>query len=160
VISVARADTKNPDLRASDAERDEVASELGRHFQDGRLDWAEFDERVGAAIGAKTHRDLDSLLADLPQDPAGQPGGAIGEPEQNGAPAIGPWHSPEPWATRRRPAILAVLPLLVAVALFAGLFSGGWQHGWPFAPFGFLWLIVPILVVRTWVRGGRRRQWR
>jgi hypothetical protein len=55
---------------------------------------------------------------------------------------------------------LAVLPLLVAVAVVGGLFSGGWHHGWPFAPFGFLWLIVPILVGRAWARSGRRRQWR
>jgi len=53
-----------------------------------------------------------------------------------------------------------VLPLLVAVAVFGGLFSGGWHHGWPFAPFGFLWLIVPILVAGGRARSGRRRQWR
>jgi len=47
----------------------------------------------------------------------------------------------------------------VAVALLGGQFDG-WQHAWPFAPFGFLWLIVPILVIRTRVREGRRRQWR
>ena len=33
-------------LRVSDAERDAVVTELGEHFQQGRLDHAEFDERV------------------------------------------------------------------------------------------------------------------
>ncbi|MGH3409695.1 MAG: DUF1707 SHOCT-like domain-containing protein, partial [Streptosporangiaceae bacterium] len=40
------------ELRASDAERDLVAAELGEHFQAGRLDQAEFDERVSAALRA------------------------------------------------------------------------------------------------------------
>jgi hypothetical protein len=157
---MAQADGKNPDLRVSDAERDAVASELGQHFQDGRLDRVEFDERVGAAIAAKTRHDLDSLLADLPQGSADQQGGRISEPEPVGAPEARPWHGAQRGVMRGRPAIVAVLPLLVTVAVLGGLFSGGWQHGWPFAPLGLLWLIVPVLVVRTWVRGGRRRQWR
>jgi hypothetical protein len=153
---MARADERYPDLRASDA----VASELGQHFQDGRLDQAEFDERVGAAIAAKTHRDLDSLLADLPHGSAGQPSVGISESRHIMTPGPGAWHPAQPRVRRGRPAFVAVLPLLLAVAIIAGLSSGGWQHAWPFAPFGFLWLIVPILVVRTWIRGGRRRQWR
>ena len=36
----------HPDLRVSDAERDAVVTELGEHFQQGRLDQAEFDERL------------------------------------------------------------------------------------------------------------------
>jgi len=157
---MARAEGTNPDLRASDAERDAVASELGQHFQDGRLDRAELDERVGAAIAAKTRRDLDSLLADLPQPSASRPAGRIGAPAQVWGQGDGPWHAALPGLRRGRPAVAAVLPLLMAVAVVGGLVSSGWQHGWPFAPFGFLWLIVPILLVRTWARGGRRRQWR
>src|SRR5215469_4917433 len=145
---MAGADGNDPDLRASDAERDAVANQLGQHFQDGRLDQAEFDERLGAALAAKTRRDLDSLLADLPQGSAARPAGALGP---------GPRQSAQRGGTRGRPAVVAVLPLLMAVAVLGGLFSAGWQHGWPFAPFGFLWLIVPILVIRTWVREGRRR---
>jgi hypothetical protein len=156
---MARADGKNPDLRVSDAERDAVASELGQHFQDGRLDRVDFDERVGAAIAARTRGDLDSLLTDLPQGSPGQQGGRISEPEPVGAAGARPWHGAQRGVTRGRPAIVAVLPLLVTVAVLGGLFSGGWQHGWPFAPFGLLWLIVPILVVWTGVRRGRR-QWR
>src|ERR1700723_1848231 len=40
-------------LRVSDAERDSVAAELAEHLKDGRLQVAEFDERVGRAIGAR-----------------------------------------------------------------------------------------------------------
>lgn len=144
---MGRADGKNLDLRVSDAERDAVASDLGRHFQDGRLDQAEFDQRVTAAMAAKTRRDLDEVLTDLPQAQAGAPGAA-------------PWRSTPPGLTRGRPPVgaLLLLPLLPAALVIGS--TGGWQHGWPFAPFGFLWLIVPILVVRIWVRGRRRRQWR
>ena len=157
---MARAEGKNLDLRVSDAERDAVASELGQHFQDGRLDQAEYDERVTAALTAKTRRDLDELLADLPQASVGQPGWAASEPDQAGAREAAPWRSAPPGLTRGRPRVPALLPLLLAAVVIGGLLTGGWQHGWPFPAFGFLWLIVPILLVRTWVRGGRRRQWR
>jgi len=44
-------------------------------FAEGRLDDAEFDERARAALTARTHADLDALLADLPAAPAA-PGAA------------------------------------------------------------------------------------
>ena len=44
-------------IRVSDAERQAVADRLAEHFSSGRLDQAEFDERVGRAMGAKTHAD-------------------------------------------------------------------------------------------------------
>ena len=52
-------------LRASDAEREAVAGRLGEHYAAGRLDRAEFDDRVGRAMRAKTRADLSGLLADL-----------------------------------------------------------------------------------------------
>src|SRR5579864_4129648 len=55
-----------PDLRVSDAERDAVVTELGEHFQQGRLDQAEFDDRMTRALAARTESDLSRLLADLP----------------------------------------------------------------------------------------------
>jgi hypothetical protein len=156
---MARADGTSPDLRVSDADRDAVAGELGQHFQDGRLDQVEFDERVTTAMAARTRRDLDQLLTDLPQASVDQPGWADGERHQAGGTGAGRWRSGPPGPTRGRPHVLALLPLLVAAAVIGGLVAGGWEHGWPFAPLGFLWLIVPILVFRTWVRSGRR-QWR
>jgi hypothetical protein len=59
-----------PDLnmRVSDAERAEVADRLGRHFADGRLDQAEFDERISRAMAAKTVGDLRGMFDDLPGD--------------------------------------------------------------------------------------------
>lgn len=60
-------------LRASDAERGEVADLLAKHYMDGRLDRAEFDERLGAALGAKTRGELTALLYDLPRNVPSRP---------------------------------------------------------------------------------------
>lgn len=54
-------------LRVSDAERQTVADRLGQHYADGRLDQAEFDDRVGRAMNAKTRADLSGLFSDLPE---------------------------------------------------------------------------------------------
>src|SRR5208282_1732077 len=51
--------------RASDGERDQVAAMLQRHFADGRLTQAELEERVGAALAARTRDQLRALTADL-----------------------------------------------------------------------------------------------
>lgn len=57
-------------VRASDAERDTVAMRLSRAHLDGRLDRAEFTDRVAAALHARTRGDLDILTGDLPPEPA------------------------------------------------------------------------------------------
>jgi Flp pilus assembly protein TadB len=56
----------NENIRVSDAERAEVADRLAAHYGDGRLDKAEFDERVSHAMSAKTRGDLNGLFDDLP----------------------------------------------------------------------------------------------
>jgi hypothetical protein len=58
-------------LRASDADRDRVVEVLRAALSDGRLDPAEFDERVGAALAARTMGALAPLTADLVAAPGG-----------------------------------------------------------------------------------------
>ena len=53
-------------IRASDGERDQVVAQLQRHFADGRLTHTELEERVGAALAARTRDQLRALTADLP----------------------------------------------------------------------------------------------
>jgi hypothetical protein len=53
-------------IRASDGERDQVVALLQRDFADGRLTQAELEERVGAALAARTRDQLRALTADLP----------------------------------------------------------------------------------------------
>ncbi len=59
----------NPNLRASDADRDRVADALQRHTAEGRLTLDEFDQRTAAAYAARTIGDLDAITADLPPLP-------------------------------------------------------------------------------------------
>jgi hypothetical protein len=56
----------NSHLRVSDAERAAVADQLSKHYADGRLDQAEFNERLDQAMSAKTQFDLGGLFDDLP----------------------------------------------------------------------------------------------
>ena len=84
-------------LRVSDAERQVVADRLGQHYADGRLDQAEFDDRIGRAMNAKTRADLSGLFSDLPE---------------TGAPAV-PGH---PVRRRRHPVLVFVLLVLFIIA--------------------------------------------
>ena len=64
------ADAPDPQLRASDEQRDRAAQDIREHFAAGRLDDDELDQRVQAAYSAKTQQELVRLLADLPKLPA------------------------------------------------------------------------------------------
>jgi len=58
--------TQAPATRASDRDRDAVVQRVQDAFAEGRLDDAEFDERMRAALSARTYGELDVLLTDLP----------------------------------------------------------------------------------------------
>ena len=63
--------------RAGDAEREQAAERLRVAAGEGRIDLAELDERLDRAYRAKTYRELDALLADLPDK---RPAGALAAP--------------------------------------------------------------------------------
>jgi hypothetical protein len=56
-----------PAIRASDAEREQVAARLRTAGEEGRLDVSELEERLERAYAARTHEELDALTADLPR---------------------------------------------------------------------------------------------
>ena len=114
-------------IRASDDERNEVADKLSRHFADGRLDQAEFQERLGRAVGAKTRGDLDGLFDDLPR--------LATEP---------PPLTPRRW--RFRP-LVGIVAILLLVALAAGT-TASLVH--------LPWLLVVLAGLFVWHRGHRR----
>lgn len=58
------------DMRASHADREQVVEVLRDAAAEGRLTPEELDERVEAALTAKTLRDLAALTTDLPAPPA------------------------------------------------------------------------------------------
>jgi hypothetical protein len=54
------------EMRAADADRQQVADALRQALNEGRLDLNEYDERLQRTYAAKTYGDLDGLLHDLP----------------------------------------------------------------------------------------------
>ena len=127
-------------LRVSDAERQAVADRLAEHYGDGRLDQAEFDERVGRAISARTRADLNGLFDDLPE-PMGPPD--TGAPD-TGAPGTGAPAMPMRMGRRHRhPVLLIVLAVFVAMAV---------AH----AAVPWLWIGFLVAVLFLATRGARR----
>jgi hypothetical protein len=116
------------EMRASDADRDAILSELSEHFQAGRLTAEEFDERAGQALAARTHGELRNLLRDLP---AARPGPRVPAATSSAASPQRPW----------RPALLPVAAL--AVIGIAVVTSVGAGHHRP----GFLWLLLLVWFV-------------
>jgi hypothetical protein len=57
------------DLRASDADREQLADELRDHAVAGRLDTDELEERLQGAYAARTTGELAALRRDLPATP-------------------------------------------------------------------------------------------
>ena len=55
-----------PSLRASDADRDAVATTLQQAMAEGRLDPAEFQTRLDATYAARTQAELEPITRDLP----------------------------------------------------------------------------------------------
>ncbi|MEL4356373.1 MULTISPECIES: DUF1707 SHOCT-like domain-containing protein [unclassified Luteococcus] len=66
------ANPDSPEPRIGDAEREQAAELLREHLTAGRLDHAEFDERIGQALQARTQSQLDRLFLDLPGKRPGQ----------------------------------------------------------------------------------------
>lgn len=132
------------DLRVSDADRQSVADQLSKHFADGRLDQAEFDERLSQAMNAKTYRDLDGLLTDLPST---QAGGGAGLPPAGGT-VTGR-------ATGSVPQRRIVRPLVfIALAIIALSIA---SHAVAFAFGGWVWIVLIALVVVAFAKRSRRR---
>jgi Domain of unknown function (DUF1707) len=93
--------------RASDRERDAVVQRVQDAFAEGRLDDAEFDQRTRAALTARTHAELDALLADLPAAGPGTGAAAVAGPApgrfaialKSSVRRAGRWRVPERYTT-------------------------------------------------------------
>jgi hypothetical protein len=57
----------DPQLRASDEDRDRTAAQLREHHALGRLDPQEFSDRLDRTFAARTVGELDDILRDLPR---------------------------------------------------------------------------------------------
>ena len=116
-------------MKASDADRDAVLSDLSEHFQAGRLTAGEFEDRTGRALTARTWGELSDLMQDLPTGPAGP-------------------HVPVAATTGAPPHRPAGRTVLVPVAVLAGIaiavaMSAGTAH----PRWGILWLVLPVVLI-------------
>jgi hypothetical protein len=123
----------NDRMRISDSDRERVTAQLRDYYAEGRLTAEELDERVTAALSARTIGDLRGLMADLPS-----PAPAAG----TGAPSTPPFAG-SPWRYRRRgPRLLPVLLLILFAAL---LLPGGWIFFALLKVFLLFWLLVALM---------------
>jgi Domain of unknown function (DUF1707) len=116
-------------MKASDADRDAVVSDLSEHFQAGRLTADEFEDRTGRALAARTWGELGNLLRDLPVGPA-----------RPRVPVTAAASAP-PQRPLGRTALVPVAVLAgiaIAVAMSAGTAHARW---------GILWLLLPVLLI-------------
>jgi Domain of unknown function (DUF1707) len=132
-------------LRAGDADRQAVVSELQQHYVEGRLNSEELGERVAQALNARTFGELSLPLADLP--------------------ALHPEHperehpEPLPHTPGRGWQMSTLSPPLGAVLILVGLLALVWLFAFPSQHFG----IFPFWPILIWgfffigrPRGGRR----
>ena len=108
---------RDPNLRASDADRDATADRLRQHHTDGRIDPEEFQERLDRCFAAKTVGELAELTRDLPDDSARQRAGG-----RTGFGPIG-------WL--RMIPIVPIILAIVAIHLIFGVVGG-------------LWILIPL----------------
>ena len=146
-------------IRVSDADRDRVTTRLREHFAQGRLTQDELDERISAALNAKTFGDLRPLMADLPEPVPAQ---ARQAPHPR-------WAGPPPWvAYRRGPRLMPLLLLVGLVALLAN--GGGWVLFVFFKVMLLFWLVTFVAGIfaagrfrrrlrRGWYPGHNRQWW-
>lgn len=67
-----------PVMRASDADRDQVAELLHAAYAEGRISFLEHEDRVAAALAAKTFEQLEDLTVDLVPMVPGATGAPVG----------------------------------------------------------------------------------
>ena len=65
-LPAARDAARLPDVRVSDAEREQAVQFLREHCTDGRLTLDEFSDRVGVVFGARTAGEIEMVTSDLP----------------------------------------------------------------------------------------------
>lgn len=141
--------TEHPRMRAGNSDRQAAVDRLTTHFTDGRLDAAEFDQRVAAAYASTYLDELQPLFADLPQAPAGRQAWGAG-PAYGPPPLAGPggYRSGRgEWGPRGRPGPppvfrLALFALLVLVTIWS---VGAVTHG--FFPFPLIWLVIALMLM-------------
>jgi hypothetical protein len=141
--------------RIGDTDRDQAADALREHLAQGRLSPDEFDERISAALSAKTAADLEPLFADLP------------DPRPATLKGVEPMSAPWPAYNPPRPTVPAARPVAEVPAV-----NSNWATGmmvaaavaWPawlmlsFATGWRLWWLIWIPITISALAGKFRSQ--
>jgi hypothetical protein len=123
-------------LRAADADRERTAERLRTANAEGRLDLAEFQQRLERCYEAKTFGELGELVSDLPRQDA-----------PNGQRGFG-------WLRPLR--LIPLLPLLIVLIAFSAV-AGHHDHvSWLWIPILFLFWRLSWWPRRRWWAGARR----
>lgn len=123
----------DPNLRAADADRERIAELLREGHAEGRLDMAEFQDRLEHCYQAKTHGELRALVRDLPRHE--------GQDERR---SFGSFAPPR-WRLR------SLAPILIALILISAVVGHHAHVVW-------LWILLVFLLFRV-SRWRRRRRW-
>jgi uncharacterized protein DUF1707 len=128
------------DMRAGDTDRKAVADQLKTALDEGRLDLGEYDERIQRTYAAKTFRDLDGLLDDLPgtvpvQQSQVQPAAPVGAPapaaeQRSTGGQVAHWVGP----------YAGVILVCVVIWLITSLSAGHLTYFWP------VWMLIPLIL--------------
>ncbi len=140
--------TEQRELRASDRDRQTAAERLRAFHDEGRLDFAEYDDRLARAYSSVTYSDLDRLFADLP---ATAPAAPVARTPVARTPdarqvldAAVACQRARPPALPNMPLILRILWINYAVVVIINLavwFVAGSGYFWP------MWLAIPGVVL-------------
>ncbi|WP_280183259.1 DUF1707 SHOCT-like domain-containing protein [Nocardia cyriacigeorgica] len=114
----------SPGTRASDAERAQTVELLSRHLADGRLDLAEYDQRVATVWATATRDDLGLVLSDLPKLPKPR----TDEPRRSRIPV---------WQRIEAASWVSVSVLVLVIWGTISLAAGELTYPWP------IWVIGP-----------------
>ncbi|HEX3924337.1 MAG TPA: DUF1707 domain-containing protein [Streptosporangiaceae bacterium] len=130
----------DPRIRASDADRDRVATLLREHHAAGRLDADEVQERIDKALTARTLGDLDALTADLPHiDLHRLPHESMARGGQLQPRPRSPLESAD---ARAAVAGAAAIAAIIAAYVVAGVVFGIWWIPW------WLVVVIPVILIR------------
>lgn len=127
------------DVRIADSDREAVAARLARAQGEGRLDLAEYDERLRQAYAARTVGELARVTADLPVEglravERNQPGKAERRSSGQRA-AVAGW--------------VSVSTITIVIWAVSCLAAGAWLYPW------WIWVAGPwgAVLLAGWISG-------
>ena len=126
---------RRPEIRAGDADREEVIERLRIHVTDGHLSMDEFEDRVALVWMARTFGDLDRVTDDLPVPATTQPP----SPRRPSGPPVRHRPPRDEGSTGKAAATFAVISLfLIVIWLMTSGFGSYFWPIWPMMGFGLV----------------------